>query len=55
MAFRQAQAKNHERYRMISKKVPREHHDSFGRLAHYIAAAKDQDEKLDCLWLVRRG
>ncbi|NQY83083.1 MAG: hypothetical protein HRT36_08830 [Alphaproteobacteria bacterium] len=37
---------------MISKKALRENDDKFDRLAHYVAAAEDQDEKLDCLWIV---
>ena len=37
---------------MISKKIPRGSDDRFGCLTECLAATKDQDEKLDCLWMV---
>ncbi|WP_020592832.1 TraI/MobA(P) family conjugative relaxase [Kiloniella laminariae] len=37
---------------MISKRVERRSQDNFGRLAEYLAAAKEKGEKLDDLWIV---
>ncbi len=36
---------------MISKRVARRSKDNFGRLAEYLAAAKEVGEKLDDLWI----
>lgn len=37
---------------MIAKRVERNSKDNYGRLAEYIAAAKESGEKLDNLWMV---
>ena len=37
---------------MIAKRVQRRSDDDYGRLARYIAAAGDEGEKLDALWMV---
>ncbi len=37
---------------MISKRIERKSRDNYGRLAEYIAAAKDPGEKLDQYWTV---
>lgn len=36
---------------MIAKRITRTSGDDFGRLARYLAAAGDDGEKLDRLWL----